>query len=336
MNFKERLVKYESAQFSGKIYMKHIPQLKEKHYYILPIPLDGEAPKQYIKAYFYYENCPRASKPSTWDGYFAKSGKKSYPHESVMEFVINKIGEYLGMKMNETRLVIANEQVRFLSKDFIEKGKRLIHGIEILVEYFEDKQFVEDINNNKKDRRYYFTFEEVENAISYVYPDIKEKLLSDLIKLITYDAIVGNSDRHFYNWGVIGNSILIEGEEVVFSPIYDSARALLWNSTEEAIEKMYQQFRNGYPALDYYIMRSKPGISCESNYNANHFELITFLSSYRDNYKTIISQLITEEKETYILEMLKRNVYCFFSKKRCILIDEILKKRFSKLREAIL
>ncbi|MEM1217807.1 MAG: HipA domain-containing protein, partial [Bacteroidota bacterium] len=254
--FAQKLETYGSTQKSGKVNQRFIPKLKEDHYFIVNIPLDGDAPKQYIKAYFYFKNCPRKSKPNSWPGYFAKSGGKSYPHESVIEYTINKIGEYLGLNMNETKLVMANGQIRFLSKDFIDQSKkqRLIHGIDILAEYFEDKDFVHHINKDRKNRRKYFTFQEVEQAIIHVYPSEANELIINLVKLLTFDAIVGNNDRHFYNWGVIGNYIVREGEAVKFAPIYDSARALMWNFTEEKIDYVYTHFLSGDQFLDQYIL----------------------------------------------------------------------------------
>ncbi len=47
-----------------------------------------------------------------------------------------------------------------MSKDFIERGKtKLIHGVEILHEYFEDKDFVDKINEDRKQRRELLTFD---------------------------------------------------------------------------------------------------------------------------------------------------------------------------------
>ncbi len=125
--FSGKLRKEKSAQYSGYLNVSKLPKVKEKHYCIIDIPLDGEAPKQYIKAHFYYSNCPKINTPKNWDGYYAKYGGKSYPHESAIEFAINKIGEALGIRMNETRLVVINNQVRFLSKDFIGRNQRLIN-----------------------------------------------------------------------------------------------------------------------------------------------------------------------------------------------------------------
>ena len=330
--FKEKLRKEKSVQFSGNINLNVIPNLKERHYYVVNIPLDGDAPKQYIKAHFYYKNCPKINKPSKWHGFYTKFGGKSYPHESITEFTINKIGEYLGLKMNDTKLVIINGQIRFLSKDFIKKRQILIHGVEILVEYYEDKNFVEQINKDRKNRRQFLTFEEIERSIRYVYPEKSEEILCDLVRLISFDAIVGNNDRHFYNWGVI-DYVDSPKSNVVFSPIYDSARALLWNKTEESIIQMYNQHCNGSKDIDFYIKRAKPRFSFEENTDANHFELIEYLVKHNSQYEKIVEKLISIEMENHVINRLSREIICFFSKERYFLIEAILKKRFKKLRE---
>lgn len=332
--FNKKIRKEKFVQYSGDVNLKKIPLLKEKHYYPIDIPLDGDAPKEYIKAYFYYDNCPKKANYKDWHGFFAKFGKKSYPHESIIEYLINKIGEYLGLNMNKTRLVqMTNGQIRFLSQDFREKNQRLIHGIEILGEYFEDENFIKEINQDRKNRRQLLTFSVIENAISHVYSSNYGNILVELIKLITFDAIVGNNDRHFSNWGVIYKIQEDDNTLPVLSPIYDTARALLWNNTEEAILKMYNQYSNGSNQLDDYINRSKPRFSFDKNPNANHFELIEYLVNYKESYKSVILPLIATEMEELVIEKLKIEMNCFFSKERCILVEAILRKRFQKLRK---
>jgi len=336
---KKSLRKEESKQCSGFVNFKLIPILKEKHYYTKDIPLDGDAPKQYIKAYFYYKNCPKKRESKKWHGFFAKYGGKSYPNESVTEYMINKIGEYLGLNMNRTRLVFANGQIRFLSQDFRKKQDRLIHGIEIIAEYLEDdnQTFVKEINRDRRERREWFTFELVETAIKHVCQENDKDILYSLIRLLTFDAIVGNNDRHFYNWGVIGNMVNVYEQKPVFSPIYDSARALYWNKTDKAVCVLLEKYKKGdiAPIEAYINNRSKPRISFEQNTKANHFELISFLYHYNHRYKAIILELISEEKEKSVLQRLKKEMFPFFIRERAKLIEIILTKRFQKLREII-
>jgi len=329
-----KLRKESYKQYSGKINEGKIQVLKNENYRVLNVTLDGDAPKQYIKSYFYSFNCPRKSNPKSWKGYYAKFGSKSYPHESVIEYVINKIGESLGLKMNETKLVIINGQIRFLSKDFINKGKRLIHGTEILAEYFEDKDFIEEINKDRKKRRELLTFDEVVKALNYVYKDEASKLIKSLIQLITFDAIVGNNDRHFYNWGVIGDITRDEKNPVEFAPIYDSARGLLWNESEEEVIRIHNQSLTDISIIDGYCNRSKPRFSFIDNPKGNHFELISYLLE-NDSYRKLVVELTSEEMEELALQKLTDTVSSLFSHEREQLMLKVLSRRFEKIRDLI-
>lgn len=239
--------------------------------------------------------------------------------------------------MNETKLVTAEGQIRFLSKDFINQGKKkLIHGVQILHEYFEDKEFVDNINEDRRQRRELLTFDVIEEAMLHVHPVQGNELLVELVKLITFDAIVGNNDRHFYNWGVIGDIKSNYNKKVEFSPIYDTARGLLWNTVESQIQQMYKQYKNGSKdQILAFLKKSKPRFSFIGNPKANHFELIEHLIGYKTEYKEAIARLISPESQKCAIFKLKETIFRYFSSERCYLIVEILNLRFEQLRKYI-
>lgn len=242
----------------------------------------------------------------------------------------------LGFNMNLTRLVQVNGQVRFLSQDFLPKGRKLIHGVEILAEYFEDREFIEEINRNRRERREYLTFELVEEAITNVYPKGAQYILGELVKVLLFDAIIGNNDRHFYNWALIGDVIKKRPYQPPgFAPIYDSARGLLWNKTDAKIKQMYSQFISGSDEIEHHINKSKPRISYEINNDANHFELIRWLSRYNDKYQFIINKFITKDKEENVIKYLYQEFRSLLITERIELIAKILKLRFSKIRSQV-
>lgn len=328
---KLRIEQYK--QYSGEVYFKGIERVKNSNYYVIDIPLDGEAPKQYIKLYQYQYNGPRKRNPKSWNGYYSKFGSKSYPHESIIEYGLNMIGEALGLKMNETKLVIINNQLRFLSKDFIQRGRtKLIHGVEILHEYFEDKDFVDEINKNRKTRREFFTFDVIENALKHVHPKQYEDLLLDLVKLITFDAIVGNNDRHFYNWGVIGQVEDQSNKKVEFAPIYDTARGLLWNTTDNKVKLMYQNSKHSNEAIEAFVRKSKPRFSFEGNAESNHFELIKYLAKRDESYLNVIKQFISKSNENKVITKLSNTIFRLLIRERVLLMEKIIRLRFEKLR----
>lgn len=323
----------KSFKSSGRIENYHkIPLLREEHYYIVNIGLDGDAPKQFIKAYFFEQDSTvRKRNLHTWIPFIAKSAEKWYPHESVIEYMINRIGIELGLNMNEVKLVVANGQIRFLSRYFRKSNEVLVHGAEICGEYLDDRDMAAQIANNKKTSRELFTFEFISQSIRSVFPEGCESLICDLVRMITFDAIVGNNDRHFYNWGVI-NTVKEEQKKPKFAPIYDSARGLLWNESEDNIVKHFTNLQKGGKKIINYIEEAKPRISIENDANINHFSLIRFIKNLNDTYSDIIDELISESKEERVLKMLEQEIFKYFSKERRELVSLILKERFKTLR----
>ena len=245
--------------------------------------------------------------------------------------MINRIGQILELNMNDILLVEANGQIRFLSRYFLNKDEKLIHGAEICGEHLGDMIFAKEIANHKNSSRELFTFEFIRDAIRYVFPNCFETLLQELVKMIAFDALVGNNDRHFYNWGVIDTKTKTS-KLPTFAPIYDSARGLLWNRDDANIKHLLNVHNTMGRQLIKYIDEASPRISIEENTQANHFELIDFINRYNNEYSNIVKQLATVENEEKVLTMLKKEFFPFFIPERCKIIELIIKIRFQKIR----
>jgi hypothetical protein len=338
----ERLRKEKPINLSGRLQNESsIPILKARNYKVVTsVTLDGDAPKQFIRAYFFEEDSPvRKEKPSTWPAYIAKTAEKWYPHESVIEYMINRVGQVLDLNMNGIRLVWANHQIRFLSRYFLKKDEKLIHGAEICGEYLNDIPLAEEIAEDKKSARELFTFEFIRDAIRTVFPDNFEELLCSLVKMIVFDGLTGNNDRHFYNWGVI-DTTKKSNEMPIFAPLYDSARGLFWNADDASLKSLLQNYelhvkqaglRRGNKVVNY-IANASPRISIESNKKANHFELIDFIKRYRTEYRQIADDLASPQREKDVLKMLRHEFYPLFTRERQELLSIVVKRRFEIIR----
>ncbi|MCG8391361.1 MAG: HipA domain-containing protein [Cytophagales bacterium] len=245
--------------------------------------------------------------------------------------MINRIGIELGLNMNNVKLVRANGQIRFLSEYFLSPNEALTHGAEICGSYLEDHEMAKQIANHKKTARELFTFEFISKAIEFVFPSAFEEILLDLVKMIAFDALVGNNDRHFYNWGVI-DTIKRSKKRPKFAPIYDSARGLLWNFSEDNIVKHLESYNSGGNKIEKYISNATPRISIEGDSDCNHFQLVSFVKSHKGDYGEIIDELASESNEKKIYKMLDRDLFQFISKERKELIGTILKSRFEQVR----
>lgn len=335
MSVKRSLRVEKSMNHSGRLNENYIEVLREKDYCVVDIALDGDAPKEFIKVYEYSKGSPvRRNNPHTWVPYIAKTGEKWYPHESVVEYMINRIGEVLGLRMNGIGLYRIKGQIRFLSKYFIrQKLESLTHGAEICGEYLNDIELAKEIANDQKTSRQLFTFEFISKAIRHKFGMQSDQILYELVKLITFDALVGNNDRHFYNWGVIV-SMKKTAEQPRLAPIYDSSRGLLWNLNEETILKYRDGAKSNGKQFVRYIDNACPRISIEGNDEINHFDLISHLKSIENNkYRETIQNLCVRQQEDSVVDMIKKEFIPLFSEIRSEMVLKVIQERFRKVRE---
>lgn len=334
IDLKARLRIERSMNCSGLLFNERsISSIRNKDYFIENFPLDGDAPKQFIKLYNYQEDSGiRRVNFASWIPYIAKTAEKWYPHESVIEYMINRIGQELGLNMNEVQLYKINGQIRFLSRYFLLKNESLIHGAEICGEFLEDMELAKQIADEKKSARQLFTFEFISEAIKTIIDRNYESILLNLVQMLTFDGLVGNNDRHFYNWGVITTKKK-SNQLPRFAPVYDSARGLLWNVSDDNVINWRNLQRSNGKQVIKYIETACPRISIEGNSDINHFGLIAFLKGYQKRYHETINQLSSLKNEELVLSLLKKEFFPFFIKERCELISYIISERFKKIRE---
>lgn len=332
-----KLSKVKSIEnYSGvsirRIHAKILP-LRKGHYKVLDIPVGGDAPKDFICAYQYGEG--RKKKPAEWPKYIAKVGHKWYPMESIMEYLLNRIGEVIGLNMAESKLRLADEQIRFLSKYFLEEDETLVHGAQVFSGYLEEKDdnFVEEIEQKGLTREL-LTFQVAIEAIDLMFPDQKETIQKAFVKMLCFDAITGNNDRHFYNWGIIAN---IKGKKIPrFSPIYDTARGLFWNYSEEKIDKLFT--RDGTideVQFTKYLQNSMPKIGWEGLKRLNHFILIRNIVNDYDLLAEACTALLDDLNLRRILHLLDSEFKHLFSENRYILVKECITRRFQRLKQEL-
>lgn len=314
------------AQIEGAI-----PKIKKKHYRIIPdTTITGDAPKELLRIYEYKEGMRSIHNPHLWDLYIVKTGHKWYPYESITEYVLNKIGECLGLNLAESRLFIINGQVRFLSKVFLnQKNELLEHGAELYHGYLDDKEFVESIEKKQLSSEF-FTLTFTKEALEHIYPKQAESIFYSFIEMIVFDAIIGNNDRHFYNWGIIKH---IHNEfEPKFSPIFDTARGLLWNCSEEKINNLMKDTTRGEEYIIRYVKTSKPKIGVEGMKIKNHFDVIEKLNgSTFPGTRDILRELINEKNLMICHELLMDDMRSLISPNRLLMMDKCLTLRIKTL-----
>lgn len=150
--------------------------------------------------------------------------------------------------------------------------------------------------------------------------------------MLFFDALTGNNDRHMYNWGIVRD---VYGEkQAEFSPIYDSARGLLWNETEDKISEILNTKNRKEQFIKKYCNNSSPKIGIENKENVNHFELIKSYDTYYKNTQ-FIHELFKENKIEIVIENFNKKYKTLISKERRFLITDILRYRFQELKKVV-
>ncbi|MXX13112.1 MAG: hypothetical protein F4Z86_06650 [Gemmatimonadetes bacterium] len=310
-----------------------LPPLRKGYYYnVVGQVIAGDAPKGFIRAYTYGE--ADRSNPRKWPAYIAKVGHKWYPNESITEHLLTRIGQLLDLKMAESFLVSAHGQIRFLSRYFLGRNQNLVHGAEIFSDYLKGDEFVEEVEQVGAAQDF-FSFEFIEEAIREQFPGQASSILEGYTQMLAFDAIVGNNDRHHYNWGVVVHGH--RKHEPYFSPIYDSARAFFWNDSESKLEVIKKDPNpKRLPAfIARYVKNSRPKTGWDGVNRPNHFALIQNIYQNYPDLHLVMSALCHPQLLQRIQETLNSEFGPLMSTLRREMILHCLKHRLHLFQKAV-
>lgn len=249
--------------------------------------------------------------------------------------MLNRLGMVFGLQMANSRIAMIGGQLRFLSQYFLHSGKEeLVHGADILAGYLNESiRYVEEVDEQKMTRDL-FTLQVIEEAVANLFLCQKDEIMHELSRLVILDAVVGNNDRHFFNWGVIRS---VEScFQPFFSPIYDTARGLFWNYSESKITNIVEINKITDSHIRKYCKDSRPKIGWEGERNPNHFQL--FNQIYTNEFhitKGEVREMLAPKVLEHMIAEVKKNFLPLMSVNRVTLICKCLEYRFNELRKLL-
>lgn len=335
MPWNPRNKRYTTTPSRKEVNIRQIPLLPKDGWRLCDLeefPIVGTVPKNYLA----YGN---PALPGT-RGYFAKKGRlKNDARECVTEEIISKIGAMLPLEMAESKLVrITKSDVRFLSQNFVERGKHeLLHGIELAARYLgtdqSELEAVFDLKNREAEQNFY-TIENMVTIFEDLYPMYCDALKSGFFKMIAFDAFIGAPDRHAMNWGVL---VPMEAGSVPirYSPIFDTARGLFREHSDGDLEEK-QKTKGRSQFLQDYAEKSRPIFGTRQGIRENHFSLVEWIIQNRlDEDCKSMCTVIDSVDMSRIGTMLQRRFRRIITQERIRFIEDLLSYRISRLREVV-
>jgi hypothetical protein len=135
--------------------------------------------------------------------YFKRSERKAATHskpgkyfkyEFWSEIIAYELGTMLGLDVLKYDLAVFEGEPGCLSKSMVEEDEELIEGVKFIQAYNAN------FNPLRKECRKWYSFDLIERSLH----NIKfEGGIEHIIRMVIFDAVIGNSDRHQENWAVI-------------------------------------------------------------------------------------------------------------------------------------
>lgn len=243
--------------------------------------------------------------------WFKYQGKGYNVSEACSEKMCYEIAKVLGYKCAKIELAKDEKQeIGVLNYLFVDVDKTT------------HMDAVSYLNEHEKERPYFYTVSNIKKTLD----NIDNNLFRGFIRLMVFDALVGETDRHEENWGI---EITESGYE--FSPLYDNGCNLLREFRNEEYANIYYNDLNKFDA---YINKSKTYIYKEDNKQRfKHFELINYLNeNYHDilikdinnlNKLTdsIIENIVNKIPDELLTDKHKQYIIYYLKKRRDILLS---------------
>ena len=265
--------------------------------------------------------------------YIAKQPRREGPIECVTEHLIGRIGRMLPLRVAEGRLVRLptdrlGTDVRFMSRYFLSGVEQLLHGSQIIAACFELQERELQTAVPKGKEWSFYTYDLVVSAFDHLWNRHKKALTDGFSRMMAFDALVGANDRHPQNWGVVFN-VVDRDAPPRFSPIFDTARGLFWNDTDDRLEAIDRDRRRPQRIASY-ANGSEPLIGLPAPVRPSHFDVIESMLARPDLRGPIVETIQSYNCDAGT-RLLQREFRSILSRRRLEFIDDLLRFRHARL-----
>lgn len=213
--------------------------------------------------------------------------------DHVSECVAYDLACLLDIPCAKFELGTYNDREGSISYNIIkENDEILIEGIYFITVFYPGYDSEKFIDAETGDR---YSIEMIIKSIEKIVQ------LDGFLKMLIFDYLIGNTDRHQSNWAIV-----LKKDEMKWSPLYDNSSSLCAYVKEQQIKSYLGKDKVRWLSL--VDTKSKSLIRCtaEDESRPTHLEVLKYIKDnyYEETYKFVekIIFLMTEEKISVILK----------------------------------
>ncbi|MEK4488774.1 HipA domain-containing protein [Paenibacillus sp. FSL L8-0493] len=204
--------------------------------------------------------------------------------EDITEYIASFVGRVMKMKMMEVEIVLRNGRRGALFKNFVPYKGQFLEGGTILSEY--PDYDVINSSESKGEELINLGFNMIEKL------DFWNEISQEFITMIYFDILIGNQDRHPYNWMMV----YYENGDRKFSPIYDNGASLGFRFDDDKLV----DYLSNITQLEKYIKKTKVKAGLFEKKQVKLNDLIKVMKKrYRNQSDTVIVKLQQFDFEKY-------------------------------------
>ncbi len=170
-----------------------------------------------------------------------------YPKENTGEHWAEKIAAEVAYRLGimHAKVVLAKFQGKrgSATESFVRGGRELVHGNQLL------KKFVGNYDPDKRFGQSDHTLENIFKVMDLIFKKDEAKKIAKIYiaGYLILDALVGNTDRHHENWGILRKRVG-DGWQGIVAPSFDHASSLGRELLDERRERNLLEKRVGHYA----------------------------------------------------------------------------------------
>lgn len=174
------------------------------------------------------------------DAYWLFKYPRSNTGEHWAEKVAAEIADQIGIPHANVELAVFQGTKGSSTRSFVSLGQELVHGNQLLSWYVSD--YDPDLEYNQSSH----TLSNIWSVLERLFTHHKSKKTAKIrmAEYIVFDALIGNTDRHHENWGILRQRVDKKWKGFV-APTFDHASSLGRELRDERRETLLSQNRVG-------------------------------------------------------------------------------------------